>query len=358
MKKALAKPKPRMSVGGRSLKLLSSAMGSSVVSRYIAFSLLCLCVLSAESVGEESPSSFSFDQFEKGSGFGSQIALYGDADVRDSAVSLFGKGGMMFKRPMRFFGTNPGFSTNFSFSISAGNGGSLAFLMVPNNKSLISANGDEIGASPRFLAVKFGSDIAIDVGGEISVKSSNLSDVGLALSSNQKLQSWIDYDGASKIIEVRVSKFNDSRPEKPLVSCPVDFSNALWREALYVGMSSSSGNYTQTNNIYSWNFEVKHGAPYLMHSEPLDPEYVSVRAHEEPLVHARKSSSWKIIVASLVGAVCGAFVASAVFLLRSKVVKRYPIAPIEYPVLVGESMESGHEKIVLDGSKVVNNAAK
>lgn len=318
-------------------------MASFVVSRYIAFSFFFFCcVLSTESVDKKPPFSFSFDRFDK---VESQIALFGTAEIGNSTVSLFGKGRMIYKKPLRFFGTNPGFSTNFSFSISAGFDESFAFLMVPNNLSLISTR-DEV--SPRFLAVKFGTYVAIDVGGEISMKSGNLSDLGL--NGYQKLQSWIDYDGASKRVEVRVGKFKNPRPEKALLSCPVDLSNVLWRDAMYVGMSSSSG---QKSSIYSWGFEAKHGAPYLMHSDPLDPESVSIKAHDELPVHVTRSSPWRTVVALLIGAVCGALVASAVFVLRLNVVNRHPIAPVvEYPVVF---VESGHEKMVFDGSKVVRD---
>ena len=334
----------------------------SLVLRCISLSLLFSCVVSVESVDEKQPPfSFSSERFDKDGSFGSEIALYGDAEVGSSMVRMFGKGRVMCKKPIRFFGTNPGFSTNFSFSISDGYGESLAFLLVTNNLSLISTDGDKSGVSPRFVAVKFvadasGGHVAIDVGGEISAESSNLSDANLALNSELRLHSWIDYDGASKMIEVRLGKSGDLRPEKALVSCPIDLSNALWRESMYVGISSSSGNSNQTSSIYSWSFEVKHGAAYLMHSEPLDPESVSVRSHEDPPTHLRRRSSpWKILVALLVGAVCGAVMASAVFLLRARVANRHPVAPVEYPVLV---METGHEKFVLDGSKVVGIAAK
>ena len=334
----------------------------SLVLRCIAFSLLFSCAVSVESVDEtQPPFSFSFERFEKDGRFDSEIALYGDAEVSSSMVRMFGKGRMMCKRPIRFFGRSPGLSTNFSFSISAGYGESLAFLLVPNNLSLISTDRGKSGVSPRFVAVKFdagasGIQVAIDVGGEITAKRSNLSDANLALNSEQKLHSWIDYDGDSKMIEARLGKSRDLRPGKALISCPIDLSNALWREAMYVGISSSSGNSNQISSIYSWSFGVKHGAAYLMHSEPLDPKSVSVHSHEDSPIHLRrKSSPWKILVALLVGAVCGAVVASAVFLLRARVAKRHPVTPVEYPVLV---VETGHEKIAPDGIKVVGNTAK
>ena len=125
---------------------------------------------------------------------------------------------------------------------------------------------------------------------------------------------------------------------------------------MYVGISSS--NSTQISNVYSWSFVVKHGAPYLMHSEPLNPQSISLRSHQDPPIHDRRSSHWRILMALSFGAVCGALAALIVFFLQSKVSKRHLVAPVEYPVL---PMESGYEKIALDGGrdqKVVDNSAK
>ncbi|ONK67685.1 uncharacterized protein A4U43_C05F2670 [Asparagus officinalis] len=243
---------------------------------------------------------------------------------------------------------------SFSFSVSGGYDGSLAFLLVPGNFS-------KFGVSPKFLAVKFdaddsGSSIAVDVGGEIAARNSSPSDFSLALSSERRSYAWIDYDGASKMLEVRVSKSRGLRPEKALVSCRINLSNALWRDAMYVGISSSPrGNSTKTSNIYSWSFEVKHGVNYQMHSEPLDPESISMRYREGPEAYTRKGSPWKILVALLVGVVFGAFIASLVLFLRSKAAKRHPITPVEYPELDGEI---GSKEIGFDEIKVVGSDAK
>ncbi|ONK62129.1 uncharacterized protein A4U43_C07F650 [Asparagus officinalis] len=319
-------------------------MAPFLLSGYAIFLLLCFSALSMGSVDEKLPFSLSFEKFENDQRFGSEIALYGDAEVRNSTVLMFGKGRMMCRKPFRFFGTNPGFSTYFSFSISAGYGQNLAFLLVPSNIS------QEAEVNPRFLVVKLAatnaagaSSIAFDVGGAIPVKSSSL-----VLSSEEKLHSWIDYDGASKMIEVKISKSRDLKPEKSLASCPVDLSNALWREAMYVGISSSGEGASRTSNVYSWSFNVTHGAPYQMHSEPLNPDSVTVRSYEDPLLPMRRGSPWKIVVALFVGVIFGALLASAVFFLRSKVVKRHPVSPIEY--------ES--EKIDSDGFKAVDVAGK
>ncbi|RWW08081.1 hypothetical protein GW17_00028504 [Ensete ventricosum] len=144
----------------------------------------------------------SFDGSEKNRSFDSEFTLYGDAQMNGSAVRI--------TRPANsssgFFGTKPGFSSSFSFTISPGDGGSLLAFFLE------SVEGDGYGLSTSLVAVRFGTSgnrsgslIEIDVGGEPLMTRSNLSDIGLLLNNGEKLRSWIDYDGESKRIEVRLS---------------------------------------------------------------------------------------------------------------------------------------------------------
>ncbi|KAG6492331.1 hypothetical protein ZIOFF_047286 [Zingiber officinale] len=78
--------------------------------------------------------------------------------------------------------------------------------------------------------------VEVDVGGELLTKSSNLSDDGLLLilSRGEKLHSWIDYDGESKRIEVRLCQDKDPKEASPSISHSIDLSYMLWREASWV----------------------------------------------------------------------------------------------------------------------------
>lgn len=319
-------------------------MALSFSSRYLFFLLLLVSFLfsTARFLGAKSPLSFTFERFEKNQTSDSEIALYGDAEISNSTV-VSSSGRVAYTHPVIFSGTSPGFSTYFSFSI---NGGTLAFLLVPNSGS---------PSTPAVLKVVFGSNVKIGVGRRVSIKTSNLSALGLAMGSGDKLHSWIDYDGVFKRVEVRLSKWRASRPLSPLISYPVDLSSVLWREDMVVCIGSwNRRNSTKISSVlYSWSFVVKHGAPYAMHSEPLDPYSFSLKSHEGTPVHERRNKNpWKIAVALVIGAAFGALAASLVFYVRSKAVERHPVAPIEYPE---QPVEIGHEKVaaggVMDGDK-------
>ncbi|URE11012.1 L-type lectin-domain containing receptor kinase [Musa troglodytarum] len=307
---------------------------------------------------------FSFDGFEKNRSFQSEFELYGDAEMSGSAVRVTrpansSLGRIAYRKSIRFLGTTPGFSSYLSFSIPPGDGQVLAFFLIPSGVPLES---DRFGLSTSLVAVKFGRPshekygngsgtlVEIDVGGQALKKRSNLSGV------EDELHSWIDYDGKSKRIEVRLSRSRDSsRPVNSSISRSVDLSNALWREAVTVGMSSWNANSTKTSTLYSWNFTSTHGSPYLMHSEPLNPNSFPVRPAESPPLHPRRAYPWGVFMAMLFAAASGAMLAFFVVFMWLALVSRRPVAPVEYPALpvgvaCGKMASAGGERVG-DGKK-------
>ncbi|XP_008785595.2 L-type lectin-domain containing receptor kinase VIII.1-like [Phoenix dactylifera] len=346
-----------------------------VVSRYSPlFAILfvaSLAGLHCESPGKSPAFSFRFERFEKNRSLDAVIALYGDAEISDFVVGItrpavFSSGRVVYRKPVRFLGRNPSFSTYFAFSVSSPDGGEgLAFFLAPSSSPVKeSTNGLHFGLPPGATAVKFetrtepetGSHIRVEVGGEISKQSSNLSNVSLVLHGGEKVHSWVDYDGDSKRFEVRLSKSSDSRPLSPLVSYPIDLSRVLQREEKLVGISSSSGNSTQTSSVYSWSFAVKRGAPYSMHSEPLDPRPFVVRARESPPIHLRRTYPWGVFVAMVFAAACGGLLTFFVMFVWFALIARRPVAPVEYPV---HPVEVGYQQIELvAGEKGVDSTKK
>ncbi|XP_072994860.1 L-type lectin-domain containing receptor kinase VIII.1-like [Typha latifolia] len=266
---------------------------------------------------------FAFDSFDKNRTSASNIALYGDAEVVGSALRVSSSGRIVYEEPIRFLGRNPGFSTSFSFSILGGGG--FAFFLSPSSARIDLVD----GIPPSVVIVGLeGNHVEIYVGSDLAVKSSDL-----VLNSGEKLHSWIDYNGTSGRLEVRVSKSRVLRPTDGLVSYPIDLSNVLWREEMLVGFSSWTGNFSKNNSLYSWAFEINHGAPYLMHSEPLDPNVFLVRPRESPSpAHAARNHSWVILIALVVAAAFGSMVTFFTLFVWFAVVARRPIAPEKYPV--------------------------
>ncbi|KAG6494886.1 hypothetical protein ZIOFF_042669 [Zingiber officinale] len=247
--------------------MTTSSTASALILAIILLLVAPLSPGNCASTGEGNTLFFSFGGSGKSRSFATEFALYGDAEMNSSEVRVMraaneSSGLMIYWKPVIFFGTKPGFSSSFSFSVSPGNGGGLAFFLSPISVPLEPTNGDWSRLSTSVVAVKFvtaASLVEVDVGGELLTKSSNLSDDGLLLilSRGEKLHSWIDYDGESKRIEVRLCQDKDPKEAAPSISHSIDLSYMLWREASWVGLSSWSGNSSHGSSIYSWNFTEK-----------------------------------------------------------------------------------------------------
>ncbi|XP_072974753.1 L-type lectin-domain containing receptor kinase VIII.1 [Typha angustifolia] len=339
-------------------------MSISLLARYSSFLfalVLALIARSCETREDKTPFSFSFHHFKKNPSFASQIALSGDAEIVDSAVrithtAVASSGRITYRKPVGFLGKSPGFSTYFAFSISQRAGDSLAFFLLPSEPTALeSTDGLRFGLASTVISVEFTSMglnsgnqssnfVSIYLGGELAVKSSDLSTSNLIMKSGQKLHSWIDYDGFSKKVEVRVSKSVNPRPVDALLSYPLDLSNALRKEKMLVGIHSSCGNdSTQTSMIYSWSFSVKHGAPYMMHSDPLDPHQFLARSAESRPVRQRRPHSWGVFLMLMV-----VTAAIGTLMMWYAVVSRRGVDPMEFPM---HTMESGYERIAFFDDK-------
>ncbi|KAE8654277.1 Plastid transcriptionally active isoform 1 [Hibiscus syriacus] len=172
----------------------------------------------------------------------------------------------MYKKTIRFVEGKArnfaSFSTYFSFSMSHENGNGLDFVMVPRTFDVNVMNNSSFGVSFNE------NHVGIDVGSLVSVKVRNLSSVNVVLNHGEKLHSWIDYEVTSKRLEIRLSQTSSTRPNDPLFLHSIDLSK-LWNdEEVFVGLSSSNGNCSQTSFIHSWSFKLR-PVPNWMHSQPL-----------------------------------------------------------------------------------------
>ncbi|KAJ8551079.1 hypothetical protein K7X08_000449 [Anisodus acutangulus] len=328
-------------------------MGSLSAFRYLIV-LFYLCFY-FKNIQSEEQILFDFENFGKDSNFKSQLALYGDAKVVNGVIQMsgsmgFSAGRILNKKPINLVEKNPrkmvSFSMHFVFSLSRENGDGFAFVMVPIGYPFDVFDGSLFGLlgvrKMKFLAVEFdtfmdekyddvnGNHVGVDLSSFVSVKVSNVS-LGL-LNSGEKIQSWIDYEASSKRLEVRLSKLGEIRPFNPLVSCLIDLSR-MFKEELFVGLSSSSGNSTQKCNIYSWGFKTRI-APHWMHSEPLDPQaFEGEKRHEMKVIHSKSDCALRILGAMLFGTGCGALGAFIVVIVWTILGSRRPVAPEDSAVL-------------------------
>ncbi|XP_015897074.3 L-type lectin-domain containing receptor kinase VIII.2 [Ziziphus jujuba] len=308
----------------------------------------------------DSNSSFSFPEFGKNQKLESNIAFYGDAKVVNggyavqiTSSSSSSAGRVMYKKPIKLVEGKPqklvSFSTYLSFSVSPGNGDGLAFIVVPSafdvNKFCNCSFGLSVGFGKskfKVIVVKFYTlsdskydgllnvHVGIDVGSVVSAKVSNSSTINMSLHTGNKSHAWIDYEAGSKRLEVRLSKFGDSKPSDPLLWYPIDLSRMWDDEEAFVGLSASSWNFSQTSLLYSWIFEQRH-IPQWMHSEPLDPKAFA-KSSKHLTVQKRKDCLIRVLAAMIFGAACGALAAFTGLYLWTIFGNRRPVVPEEYAV--------------------------
>ncbi|KAG6492330.1 hypothetical protein ZIOFF_047285 [Zingiber officinale] len=121
--------------------MTTSSTASALILAIILLLVAPLSPGNCASTGEGNTLFFSFGGSGKNRSFATEFALYGDAEmnsleVRVTRAANESSGLMIYWKPVRFFGTKPGFSSSFSFSVSPGNGGGLAFFFISGQRSL------------------------------------------------------------------------------------------------------------------------------------------------------------------------------------------------------------------------------
>ncbi|KAG2534188.1 L-type lectin-domain containing receptor kinase SIT2-like [Panicum virgatum] len=201
-----------------------------------------------------------------------------------------------YPAPLRFKDASTGaplsFSTTFVVAILPrypdAHGHGLAFALAPSatvpgamvgkNLSLFNTSNHLGNGRSEVVAVEL--DTAMDeefsdvndnhVGVDVNSLKSNCSKpVGyvdaatggttdLSLVSGDPLQVWIEYDGASKRLEVTVAPAGAPRPAVPLVSCTVNLSPVV-ADGTYVGFSAANGAASSSHYVLGWSFRLGGG---------------------------------------------------------------------------------------------------
>lgn len=324
----------------------------------ISISIFHFLTLTAEPI-----SSFSLQGFndEKNPDFNSDFALLGDAQIANGGTFVnltspslgSGSGQIVHKKPFKFLESESSkpvsFSTDFTFSISPGDGDGLAYVIFPTGEfSKVFDNG-LFGISGnidrRFIAVEYdtrkdvdvgdlnGNHVGVDVGSFVSASVTDVSSLGLLLNDGKPLMSWIDYEASSKRLEIRLAESGSERPYEPLISHAIDLSKMWGDSEVLMGISSSSGNSRQISSLSSWSFRIR-TVPGSLHSQPLNPE-VHIDDHQ-PI--KQKKSCFLTVLGMLIFATgCGTLVAFFVLFLwvvffsrHSNVAPELPLNPMEF----------------------------
>jgi hypothetical protein len=96
--------------------------------------------------------------------------------------------------------------------------------------------------------------VGIDINGNVgSVASLDLGTLGINLDSGQILHAWVDYNGVSDLLEVRISS-TGARPAAAQLSNTVDLVNVLGGTNAFAGFTSGTGAAGADHDILSWEF--------------------------------------------------------------------------------------------------------
>ncbi|KAI5062005.1 hypothetical protein GOP47_0022544 [Adiantum capillus-veneris] len=193
------------------------------------------------------------------------------------------------------------FNTSFIFSMNTDRGKAffgdgLAFLICPDsflNDNLQVSSGGYLGmfnastnglADNRIFAIEFDTHqnppfhdpndnhIGIDINSVTSLRTNDLSSLGIILNEGRKIICWIDYDGGNRHIWVYLAYSPSTKPSSPLIAMDLDLAHYMQNNA-YVGFTSATGQRAELHTIYSWWFLTGFGnltLPTATSSQPLE----------------------------------------------------------------------------------------
>ena len=172
-------------------------------------------------------------------------------------------------------GFKASFSAFFSFRMHEpggesdidGRGADGIVFVVQTVANNVGSNGGGIGYQniPRSVGIEFdnwenlqewaldpdGNHVGIDTGGSvISVKTAPVSQ---RLNNSAVWYAWVDYDGDSLILEVRLDTVN-VRPVNPILVDTIDLKNVLMTENAFVGFTGGTGSAYCSHDILSFKF--------------------------------------------------------------------------------------------------------
>ena len=182
--------------------------------------------------------------------------------------SAGGQSGSVFSTSGVGLGSDVSFSTKFSFNINHpfGGGADGLVFVVQTVSNTAGGAGGGIGYAglTNSVGIEFdtwnngsgdgNSDnhVGIDINGNTNSAALNTG-LPVVLDSGQDLFAWIDYNGATDLLEVRLSNV-DSRPLASLLSYTVDLVSVLGTPNAFVGFTSGTGAAGANHDVLSWEF--------------------------------------------------------------------------------------------------------
>jgi hypothetical protein len=230
-----------------------------------------MAVLAVAGAQASASTVFNYNDFSSTAGLqlnGSAASTGGVLRVTPSAYS---QAGSMFSTNTVSLASNASFSTFFQFRFSSpfGSDGSgtgadgLVFALQTNSNTAGGAGGG-IGFAGinHSVGIEFdtwnngagdgysSNHVGVDING--NVNSAALAAVTEAdMNNGGTWNAWVDYDGASHQLEVRLTQ-SLLRPTAALLSYTYDIASALGSTNAYVGFTSGTGGAGANHDVLSW----------------------------------------------------------------------------------------------------------
>jgi hypothetical protein len=179
-----------------------------------------------------------------------------DGPVLEMTPASANQAGSAFTSNHLALDPNDGFGTFFMFRLSQpGNtpAGGITFTIQSAGPSSLGGAGSGLGYSgiTNSLSVGFGADnhVSVNINGVLNTSSVNTNTVN----DSNIWYAWVDYEGVSQDLEVRLSEI-PVRPLAPTLAVSVNLSSVLGGTNAFVGFTGATGAGWHQQDILAWKF--------------------------------------------------------------------------------------------------------